>query len=147
MRALAHIYSHRVPGFWETLIGFDPKTEKESGSRKETKRVCRSTGPGQPLSSADRPGRPGPIESSYPSVCRLGGRPLLCHGRPGHVCARRAHRSTGWSTGLCPGLLHTPFLLPLTFSLCAIFLYLLSLSLSTYLWLLQHFLISPEPFE
>ena len=76
------------------------------------------------------------------SIGRPGGRPLFCHGRSGGrlglSCARLAHRSTGRSTGffhrstgqsigLCPELLHTPFLLHLTSDFCAIFLYLLYL--------------------
>jgi len=62
-------------------------------------------------------GRPGPTESSCLSVGRPGGRPILATvdwampvhvmhtgrlgGRPAFI-----HRSTGRSTGLCPGLLH-----------------------------------------
>ena len=38
-------------------------------------------------------------------------RPFLCHGRPGHVCARCAHRSTVRSTGSYPGLLQCVVLL------------------------------------
>ena len=52
IRALALIYSQRVPEILETLIGFDPKTEKESESRKKNEtrlsvnRSCpRSTSP------------------------------------------------------------------------------------------------------
>ena len=79
-------------------------------------------------------GRPTPIESSHLSVGWPG-------GRSGHCRARRAHRSTGRSTGLvhrstviCLGLLHAPFLLLLIFGLCVIFLYLFYL-LSPYIWM------------
>ena len=77
------------------------------------------------------------------------------HGRPGeqpgHVCARRAHRSTGRSTGLvhrstgwwtrpCPGLLQCLFLLPLTSDLCAISSISFISSLPTILHLGENFL-------
>jgi len=60
-----------------------------------TKHVCRSTD----LCSRST----GPVNQDQPRAgsClgRLLGRPFLCNGQPdgqpGHVCARRAHRSTG----------------------------------------------------
>ena len=36
MRVLSLIYNHRVPGFKETQIGFDPHPEKESEFQKES---------------------------------------------------------------------------------------------------------------
>ena len=85
----------------------------------------------RPLSLIDRPSRSGPTGSWLTSVGRPGGRSFLClsrpSGRPGHVCARRAHRSTEQSTGLCPPVdqalsrpASMPFSLPLSSGLCAI---------------------------
>ena len=70
------------------------------------------------------------VDRSFVTVDRAVDRAMSVHvmhtgrlgGRPGSV-----HRSTGPSTGICLGLLHAPFLLPLTSDLCAIFLYLLYL--------------------
>jgi len=117
-----------------------PKQKRNLNPKRRTKRVCRSTS--RALSSVDQPGRLGPTESRLMSVgrpflCqgRSGGRPFLCHsrsgGRLGHVCVRRAHRSTERSTGVCPPVnqavdraLSRPasmsFSLPLTSDLCAI---------------------------
>ena len=68
----------------------------------------------RPLSPVDRDQ---PRAGSCQSVDRSG-RPFLNHGQPGgppgHICARRAHRLTGQSTGFCLGLLQAPFFLPLT---------------------------------
>ena len=67
-----------------------------------------------------------PTECWLMSVGDHSDRPFLCHGRPDHICARRAHRSTRavdrahWSIGFFHGLLQAPFLLPLTFDLCTI---------------------------
>ena len=78
--------------------------------------------------TVDRPDRPPPTESRAISV-----------GRPGPVdrsflCTARARRSTGRSTGLLhrstestSGLLHAPFLAPLSSDLCTTFFHLLYL--------------------
>ena len=124
MRALALIYSQRVPGILKTLIGFDPKTEKESESRKENEMRLSVDRPCPRSSSlVDRDQlRAGSCQSVDRTVDRS------FHGRPSHICARRTHpvdwavdralppvdrtvdramsvhvvhtRSTGWSIGL-----------------------------------------------
>ena len=115
-----------------------PKQKRSPNSERRRKAsVGRSAG-----RPALVPGRPAPTESSHLTVGRPGSRPLLCHGRsggrPGYVCACRAHRLTARSTSLSSGrpgyrlrfylsLLQASFLFPLTSGLCAIFLYLLHL--------------------
>ena len=37
MKALTHIYSHRVPGFKETQIGFDPKQKRNPNPKRKAK--------------------------------------------------------------------------------------------------------------
>ena len=76
---------------------------------------------GRPTHVPGRPARSTGTNLELAHVSRsTDSRPLLCHGRPGHACARRAHRSTGRSTGsvhrstgrstgFCPGLLQCPF--------------------------------------
>jgi len=86
--------------------------EKEYESRKESQNVSI--------------GRPPQQRAALLSVGRPSGRPLFSHGRPGYICAHRAHRSTAQSTGpssgrpiVFLGLLHVPFLAPFVYrSLC-----------------------------
>ena len=126
MRPLASIYSHRVPGFMETQVGFNPKQIRIL--KGNSSRVCRSTGRstdpchGRPAQSS-APTR----EQSHYSRSTGAGRPLL----PVHARARRStgllHRSTGRLTGSTSGLLHAPFLAPLSSDLCATFFHLFHL--------------------
>ena len=123
MRPLASIYSHKVPGFMETQVGFNPNQKRNSNP----KRKVQSRLSGRPThATVDRPGRSHLPESRSSSVGRPGlvdrsnsraghfsrsigaGRPLL----PVHARARR-------STGSTSGMLHAPFLAPLSSDLCA----------------------------
>ena len=43
MRPLASIYSHRVPEFMKTQVGFNPIQKRNSNPKRKVKRACRST--------------------------------------------------------------------------------------------------------
>ena len=98
MRPLASIYSHRVPGFMETQVGFNPIQKRNSNPKRKVQTrlsvdrpvdrpMPRSTGPvdrayprAEPLQSVDRG------QSTVPSCarpCTPGGRPASSTGRPG----------------------------------------------------------------
>ena len=66
MRTLALIYTHRVLGFKETQIGFDPNQKRNSNPKRKVKTRL----------PVDRAGRPRPTETKTLSVGRPGGRPL-----------------------------------------------------------------------
>jgi len=132
MRALASIYSHRVPEFMKTQVGFNPIQKRNSNPKRKV----------QTRLSVDRPvDRPmprstGPVDRAQPRLAcfqsvNRAGQPLL----PVHARAHRSigrstgllHRLTGRSTGSTSGLLHAPFLAPLSSDLCATFFHLLYL--------------------
>ena len=142
MRVLSFIYSHRLSGILEILIGFDPKPEKESESRK----VSRNASVGRSALVLSQPSTD--TNREQPSYSRSTGRSTVpCHGwlrgRPRYFCACHARRSTGQSTGLVhqsTGVTPWPvvcvILAPFIFrSLCYLPLSHLSpLSLHTCLW-------------
>ena len=128
MRALALIYSHRVPGFKETQIGFDPIQKRNSNHKRKVKtrlsvdRPVDCAGrPGQPrlrpCQSVDRAGRP-----LSATVDRAVDRANLVHvvhtSRPASSTSRPGGRSEHKS-----GLLNASFLASLISDLCANFLY------------------------
>ena len=121
MRGLTLIYSQRAPRIYETPIGFKTKTWKESESVQERQNA--SVGrPGERICWSTAPvGRPGPTRALMCQLVGRSGRLFLCHGqlggRSGSACARRVHRSTG----LCTGLLWSPFSLFLASDLYTIF--------------------------
>ena len=112
MRPLAPIYSHRVPEFMETQVGFNPIQKSNLNPKRKVKRACRSTGRstdpchGRPARST-APNREralvsrstGPVDRSF--LCTLvhagrpGGRPASSTGRPGAllVCSSVVSRS------------------------------------------------------
>ena len=105
MRPLASIYSHRVPGFMETQIGFNPNQKRNSNPKKETPAAPVGRPAGRPThATVDRPGQSRLLESEATSVGRPGpiDRAFLCtpvHAdRPGRSTGL-LHRSTGRSTG------------------------------------------------
>ena len=69
MRALAFIYSHRVPGFKKIPIGFDPKQKRNLNPERKAKTRLLVD---RPMSSIDRPIDWTQTESSLLSI----GRPL-----------------------------------------------------------------------
>ena len=137
MRPLASIYSHRVPEFMETRVGFNPNQKRNSNPKRKLqprlsvdwpvdRPMPRSTGPvdrafprANPLQSVDR-GRSTALTCARPCT------PVDRAGRPGRSTGL-LHRSTGTSTGRTNRLLHAPFLVPLSSDLCAIFFHLLHL--------------------
>ena len=137
MKALTLIYSHRVPGFKETQIGFDSIQKRNPIPKGSRKRVC-SRPAGRPThATVDRAGRPGPTESSLLSVGRPG-RSIaifLCTfvhaGRPGGRPASSTDRPGG-RPGAQSGLLQYTVLLLLISDLCATFLYSSISSLPTF---------------
>ena len=125
MRPLASIYSHRVSGFMETQVGFNPIQKKNSNPKRKV----------QTRPSVDRPvDRPmprstGPVDRATPKArshfsrsTGAGRSLLLCMpvhaGRPGGRPASSTGRPGG-RPGAQSGLLNAPFLAPLTSDLCA----------------------------
>ena len=93
MRPLASIYNHRVPGFMETQVGFNPIQKRNSNPKRKV----------QTRLSVDRPVDRAQLRASPCQSVDQADRPLL----PVHARARRStgqstgllHRSTGRSTG------------------------------------------------
>ena len=114
MRALSLIYRHRVPGFKETQIGFDP-IQKRNPNQKESQNAFVSRPTGRPTHvTVDR----ALTESSLLSVGRPGGRLLLAtvdRANPVHVVhtGRPAFSTNraGGRLGAYPGLLQCAVLL------------------------------------
>ena len=117
MRALAPIYSHRVPGFKETQIGFDPIQKRNPNPKRKVKTrlpIDRPVDCAQPkatcFQSVDRAGRP-----FSATVDRVVDRANLVHvvhaGRPGGRLASSTGRPGGRPEAQS-GLLNAPFLAP-----------------------------------
>ena len=97
MRALASIYSHRVPEFMKTQVGFNPIQKRNSNPKRKVQtrlsvdrlvdRPCHGRPAAPTGSEATSVGRPGPVDRSF--LCtpvhagRPGGRPASSTGRPG----------------------------------------------------------------
>ena len=85
MRPLASIYSHRVPEFMETQVGFNPNQKRNSNPKRKL----------QPRPSVDRPvDRPKP-RSTAPTRERGHFSWSTGPGRPLHPVHARARRLTG----------------------------------------------------
>ena len=123
MRPLASIYSHRVPEFMETQVGFNPIQKRNSNPKKKVQtRLSVDPGHGRPAwSTVPNRERALVSRSTWPVD-----RSFLCTpvhtGRPGRS-TRLLHRSTGSTSGL----LHAPFLATLSSDLCATSFHLLYL--------------------
>ena len=64
MKALAPIYNHRVLGFKETQIEFDPIQKRNPNPKRKVKtRLSVDRPVDRPHVTVDRAGRPGPTET------------------------------------------------------------------------------------
>ena len=72
MRALALIYSHRVPGFYETPTGFNPKQKRNLNPKRKAKTRLSVD---RPMSTVDRAVDRTQTENNLLSVGRPGGQP------------------------------------------------------------------------
>ena len=124
MRALASIYSHRVPGFKETQIEFDLIQKRNPNPKKKVKTRL-SVGRPMPRSTAPVD-RVQPRAKACQSVDRAVDHDDPVHavhaGRPGSRPASSTGRPGG-RPGAQSGLLNALFLAPLISDLCANFLY------------------------
>jgi len=102
MRPLASIYSHRVPEFMETQVGFNPNQKRNSNPKRKLqprlsvdrpvdRPMPRSTGPvdraflrANPLQSVDRGRSTAPTRARPCTPVDRAGRPASSTGRPEH---------------------------------------------------------------